>query len=176
MARPTPVLPLVGSTMTPPGVKSPSRSAASIIVSAGRSFELPPGVIDSSFTRTSTPWGVRSRLKRTSGVSPIRSSREFATRMAAAYLERRSGQGDADDAAVFRCSNARRLGGIFPCTMTDAPLDDADADPPHDDDQPKREQSIDEYDGQGRYFLGAVGDENDGQAALDQTDAARNQR
>ena len=55
MASPTPVLPLVGSTITPPGCNRPSRSAASIIVSAGRSFELPPGFIDSSFTRHRPP-------------------------------------------------------------------------------------------------------------------------
>src|SRR5580692_3929681 len=176
MARPTPVLPLVGSTMTPPGFKSPSRSAASIIVSAGRSFELPPGFIDSSFTSTSTPWGVRSRLNRTRGVSPIRSSREFATRMAAAYLERRTGQGDPEDASVFRGPEVRRIGLIRDCTVTDAPLDDRDADPSDDDDQPEGEKSVDEHHGQCGHLLGTVGDEYDGQAALDQTDAARDDR
>ena len=72
-------------------------------MSAGRSFELPPGFIDSSFTSTSTPLGVVSRLNRTSGVSPMRSSREFATRMAPPYLERRTRPGRPDGASDVAC-------------------------------------------------------------------------
>ena len=44
MASPTPVFPLVGSTIVPPGRSRPSRSALSIMVSAGRSFEENPGL------------------------------------------------------------------------------------------------------------------------------------
>ncbi len=38
------MLPEVGSTMVPPGLSSPLASAASIILIAMRSFELPPGL------------------------------------------------------------------------------------------------------------------------------------
>ena len=42
------MLPLVGSTITPPGFSRPARSAASIIGSAMRSFTEPPGFMCSS--------------------------------------------------------------------------------------------------------------------------------
>ena len=48
-----PVLPLVGSTTRAPGASRPSRSAASIIETAMRSFTEPPGLKDSSFANTS---------------------------------------------------------------------------------------------------------------------------
>ena len=48
MARPMPVLPEVPSTIVEPGPSSPSRSAASIMAAAGRSFTLPPGLRISS--------------------------------------------------------------------------------------------------------------------------------
>ena len=51
-ARPTPVLPEVGSTMVPPGLSSPLASAASIILIAMRSLELPPGLRYSIFAAT----------------------------------------------------------------------------------------------------------------------------
>ena len=38
------MLPLVGSTMVPPGPSFPSRSAASIMICAMRSFTEPPGI------------------------------------------------------------------------------------------------------------------------------------
>ena len=44
MARPTPVLPEVASTTVPPGLRRPSRSAASMILSAIRSLMDPPGL------------------------------------------------------------------------------------------------------------------------------------
>ena len=44
IARPVPVLPLVGSTIVPPGLSRPWRSAASSIATAGRSLTLPPGI------------------------------------------------------------------------------------------------------------------------------------
>ena len=80
MASPTPVLPLVGSTMVPPGRSSPSRSAARIISSAGRSFDEPPGLVVSIFiasTHGSASTSLR-RARRTSGVLPIRSMTESA--------------------------------------------------------------------------------------------------
>src|SRR3954454_11827101 len=78
MARPTPVLPEVGSMMVPPGPSSPSRSAASIIATAGRSLTLPPGFVVSSFA---TIWHCNpsvTRRRRTSGVLPTRSRSESA--------------------------------------------------------------------------------------------------
>ena len=44
MARPWPVLPLVGSMMVPPGLSRPARSAASIIGRPMRSLTEPPGL------------------------------------------------------------------------------------------------------------------------------------
>ena len=58
MASPTPVLPLVGSTIVPPGRSRPSRSAARIISSAGRSFDEPPGLVVSIFIASTL--GIRS--------------------------------------------------------------------------------------------------------------------
>jgi hypothetical protein len=80
MASPTPVLPLVGSTMVPPGRNSPSRSAARIISSAGRSLDDPPGLVVSAFSASthSMPWSSLTRFMRTSGVLPIRSMTESA--------------------------------------------------------------------------------------------------
>jgi hypothetical protein len=43
IARPIPVLPLVASTTTPPGLSSPRRSAPSMIASPIRSLTEPPG-------------------------------------------------------------------------------------------------------------------------------------
>jgi hypothetical protein len=70
------VLPLVGSTMVPPGFNRPSRSAAMIISSAGRSFDDPPGLVVSIFIAStqSIPWISLVRFSRTSGVLPMRSS------------------------------------------------------------------------------------------------------
>src|SRR2546421_7160313 len=79
MARPTPVLPDVGSTIVPPCFSNPSRSAASVIATAGRSFTEPPGLLVSILTMRSQ---VRPRLMRgtrTSGVSPMRPRTESAT-------------------------------------------------------------------------------------------------
>ena len=50
-ASPMPVLPLVGSTMTEPLLRTPRRSASSIISFATRSFTEPAGFIPSSFAR-----------------------------------------------------------------------------------------------------------------------------
>ena len=74
------MLPLVGSTMVPPGRSRPSRSAATIISSAGRSLDEPPGLVVSIFMASTL--GIRStsliRFSRTSGVLPMRSTTESA--------------------------------------------------------------------------------------------------
>src|SRR5215467_2524353 len=80
MASPMPVLPLVGSTTVAPGLRRPRRSASSIMLTAIRSFTLPPGLSDSIFARTTPPPGFGSRLRRTSGVPPTTSSTEAAMR------------------------------------------------------------------------------------------------
>ena len=49
-ARPIPVLPLVGSTINPPGLIFPSASAASSIAMPILSFTDPPGFLLSNFT------------------------------------------------------------------------------------------------------------------------------
>src|SRR5258708_26645340 len=70
MARPTPVLPLVGSTMVPPGLRSPRFSASSIIARPIRSLTEPPGLSISSFA---TRRGLRPfpmRFSSTRGVLP----------------------------------------------------------------------------------------------------------
>ena len=80
MASPTPVLPLVGSTIVPPGWSSPSRSAARIISSAGRSFDEPPGLVVSIFMASTLGMCSTSliRRSRTSGVLPMRSTTDGA--------------------------------------------------------------------------------------------------
>src|SRR5687768_9203709 len=73
MARPAPVLPLVGSTIVPPGLSLPSRSAASIRASAARSLIDPPGLSASIFATIGVFSDFPSRERRTSGVSPTAS-------------------------------------------------------------------------------------------------------
>src|SRR6187200_452042 len=73
MARPTPVFPLVGSTMVPPGASFPSLSACSIMRRPIRSFTLPPGFRNSSLARSVGSTSRESRWRRTSGVFPTRS-------------------------------------------------------------------------------------------------------
>src|SRR3954462_12765074 len=73
MARPTPVLPEVGSTIVPPGRSSPSRSAASIMGRPMRSLIEPPGLRYSSLASTRAPPGGCSLGSRTIGVPPTRS-------------------------------------------------------------------------------------------------------
>src|SRR5262245_55783647 len=80
MASRIPVLPLVGSTMVPPALSSPRRSASSSMATAMRSLTLPPGLTDSSLATTSAPPAFGSRLSRTSGVRPISSRTVDATR------------------------------------------------------------------------------------------------
>ncbi len=73
-----PVLPLVGSTIVVPSRISPLASSASIMATPIRSLTLESGLKNSSLATTS-PFGfssAESRGRRTSGVSPIRSSTE----------------------------------------------------------------------------------------------------
>ena len=67
------MLPLVGSTIVPPGLSLPSRSAASIILTAIRSFTDPPGLRYSTLARINgfAPSVTRDSLS--SGVLPTRS-------------------------------------------------------------------------------------------------------
>src|SRR5262249_34854875 len=75
----SPVLPAVASTMVPPELSRPSRSAASIMVRAGRSLIEPDGLALSSLRKSRH--GPRSmRVTSTSGVSPMRSRTETMSR------------------------------------------------------------------------------------------------
>ena len=78
IARPMPVLPEVGSTSVSPGLIRPSRSAASTMLSAMRSFTEPAGFCASSLPSTSAAPSGTTRCSRTSCVRPIRSSTESA--------------------------------------------------------------------------------------------------
>src|SRR3954447_904652 len=73
MARPTPVLPLVGSMSVPPGLSRPSRSAASIRDTATRSLIEPLGFIASIFATSCGLSPAPRRERRTRGVSPMAS-------------------------------------------------------------------------------------------------------
>jgi hypothetical protein len=83
-----PVLPLVGSTMVPPGFSSPSRSAASMMRVAMRSFDDPPGFRYSTFASTVAAMPAVTLLSRTSGVLPTRSRTEFANFMVLSIYQR----------------------------------------------------------------------------------------
>src|SRR3989442_4324090 len=71
IASPTPVLPDVASTISPPGLRRPSRSAASIIATPIRSLTEPPGLKNSAlaYSGVRSPWV--TLFKRMSGVHPI---------------------------------------------------------------------------------------------------------
>ena len=72
-ASPTPVFPLVGSTIVPPGRSAPDSSAASIIRAAMRSFTEPPGLRYSTLARTVADRPRVTAERRTSGVWPTSS-------------------------------------------------------------------------------------------------------
>src|SRR5262245_24440700 len=77
-----PVLPDDGSRIVAPGVRTPSSAASSIIFSAMRSFDDPPGFWPSSLAQICTR-GLGDRLwTPTSGVLPIspRTEGNFGTR------------------------------------------------------------------------------------------------
>src|SRR5467141_4131342 len=71
IARPTPVLPDVASTIKPPGLSFPSRSAASIIARPMRSLTDPPGLKSSDLPNTGVRIPRVTLLIRISGVQPI---------------------------------------------------------------------------------------------------------
>src|SRR6266704_1979159 len=71
IASPTPVLPDVASTMSPPGVSRPSRSAASIIATPIRSFTEPPGLKNSALANTGVRIPCVILFNRIRGVHPI---------------------------------------------------------------------------------------------------------
>src|ERR1043166_6479210 len=73
MASPVPVLPEVGSTIVPPGRKSPACSAASIMASPMRSLTEPPGLRNSTLATIGVRVSAPSRDRRTSGVRPTAS-------------------------------------------------------------------------------------------------------
>src|SRR2546430_6036722 len=74
MARPTPVFPLVGSTIVPPLRRRPRRSASSIMSAPMRSFTEPPGFRCSSFATIVGRRPAAIRPRRTSGVWPTSAS------------------------------------------------------------------------------------------------------
>src|SRR3990172_2386105 len=63
IASPTPVFPDVASTITPPGLSRPSRSAASIIASPIRSFTEPPGLKNSALAYPGVRMPAVTRLR-----------------------------------------------------------------------------------------------------------------
>src|SRR5215207_759023 len=81
MASPAPVLPLVGSTIVPPGLSWPARSARSTMASPIQSLTEPPGF---RYSTLASRVGARprpSRDSRTSGVPPTTSRIESYTSM-----------------------------------------------------------------------------------------------
>ncbi|CPU04424.1 Uncharacterised protein [Mycobacteroides abscessus subsp. abscessus] len=74
--------------MVPPGLSSPASSAASIILTAMRSFELPPGLRYSILAATVAKPSGTTELSRTRGVLPIRSETCWAMRMPVTLLDR----------------------------------------------------------------------------------------
>src|SRR5690349_12882037 len=71
-----PALPEVESRIVLPGTSCPVRSASTIMRRTGRSLTEPPGLNHSAFAYTSTARGRfrTTRVRRSSGVLPIRSS------------------------------------------------------------------------------------------------------
>ena len=65
------MLPLVGSTIVPPGCSWPVFSASSTMRSAIRSFTLPPGLKYSTFANTIAEAPSVTLRRRTSGVLPM---------------------------------------------------------------------------------------------------------
>jgi hypothetical protein len=82
MASPAPVLPLVGSTMVPPGLSSPERSARSTMARPIRSLTEPPGFRYSTLASRVGARPLPSREQRISGVPPTTSRSESYTSMA----------------------------------------------------------------------------------------------
>ena len=79
--------------MVPPGLSWPLASAASIIFTAMRSFELPPGLRYSILATTVPAPSGTTAFRRTSGVPPMRSLMCWAIRMRSSSQARpRGGQ------------------------------------------------------------------------------------
>jgi hypothetical protein len=70
IARPMPVFPLVASTTVCPGLRSPRRSAPSMMLIARRSLTDAAGLKNSAFTYRRTCFGA-IRLMRMQGVLPM---------------------------------------------------------------------------------------------------------
>ena len=109
------MLPDVGSTIVPPGCSRPSRSAASIIAIATRSFTLPPGFIDLDLGEqvAAQPFGRdQTRDSRTSGVLPTRSRIESATSIASALTLSVDGPVIASTSGYAWSGRSRSAGGF----------------------------------------------------------------
>src|SRR5262245_56657070 len=88
------MFPVVGSTIVPPGLSNPFRSASSITASPILSLTLRPGLDASSFTQTVATIPAVTWLSRTSGVLPTVSStlaEIFDMRFAPGYYQLRNG-------------------------------------------------------------------------------------
>ena len=70
-ASPIPVFPEVDSTIVPPGLSFPERSASSMMLTPMRSLTDPPGFMDSTLARINPLTPAVTRRRRTSGVFPI---------------------------------------------------------------------------------------------------------
>src|SRR5262249_26717673 len=106
--------------IVPPGVRAPSRSAASIIARQMRSLTLPPGFRFSSFAHTCapTPSSCGMRERRTTGVEPIRSSGVRAT-CEASGMGRVAGKRERHDIGGVRKGSIERIVVVFPGALGD---------------------------------------------------------
>ena len=77
MQRPMPVLPAVPSTIVPPGLSLPERTASKIMASAARSLTEPPGFMNSALPRIVQPVASEAALSLMRGVRPMASTTEF---------------------------------------------------------------------------------------------------
>src|SRR5258706_2206920 len=66
-----PVLPAVPSTISPPGLSTPRRSASRIMYRPARSFTDPPGLRNSAWQRMLQPVSSEAPRKRINGVLPM---------------------------------------------------------------------------------------------------------
>src|SRR5262245_54216566 len=76
-----PVLPAVPSTMSPPGSRTPRRSASSTMNFAARSFTEPPGFANSALPRIVQPVISEARRNLISGVLPTESTKSLRMSM-----------------------------------------------------------------------------------------------
>src|SRR5215204_1116969 len=109
MASPAPVLPLVGSTMVPPGVSWPERSARSTMASPIRSLTEPPGFRYSTLASSVGARPRPSRDSRISGVPPTTSRSESYTSMAAKH----SPDGALADRVALRADSLEQVGLVL---------------------------------------------------------------